>query len=268
MIQKILTFIKKIDRVIVQKQSQIKIYQKGKDDIVTEMDLLISKLFVDFIKKNFEKLDYSILDEENISQNGILDSEYQFILDPIDGTLPYSLNMPLYGISVGVFKKGYPLYGFIYMPTTKELVYCDDKSVFLIEKAFSRKEKKIQLQKNSEFRTNLIFDTLFFVTMNDNLIKEKFICCSFFSTVVQLLYVSTFRARGSYISAFLWDIAGAWPILNKLGFQIKHFENLSILENITLKHFDKNFHMKGVYIVSLPQDFKRLKKIADIRKNQ
>ena len=266
MIQKILTFIKKIDRIIVQKQSQIKIYQKGKDDIVTEMDLLITKLFAGFIKKNFEKLDYSILDEENIPQKGILNSEYQFILDPIDGTLPYSLNMPLYGVSIGVFKKGKPLYGFIYMPMMKELVYCDSKNVYFVQKAFSKNQISHKLCTKRNFKANLIFDTLYFVRMNNNLSKEHLICCSFFSCVVQLLYISTFRARATYISSFLWDIAGAWPILNKLGFQIKHIENLSVLENITLKHFDKNFHMKGVYIVSLPQDFERLKKIADIRK--
>lgn len=270
MIEKILLFLQKADKIVTRQQGKtVSWYKNGfkdKTDIVTQTDILISNLFHRFIKKNFDYLNYSIIDEESTKEENVLETDYQFVIDPIDGTLPYSMNMPLYALSIAVFKRRKPLYGFIYMPATKELVYCDDKRVFFIEKAFQKQQKKHTIPKNQKTQSNLIFDTLFFVKMNDFILNANLICCSFFSSVVQFLYIVTARAQGSYFSGYLWDMAGAWPILYKLGFQIKNIENLSVITQIDKEHFDSNFHIKGVYIISKPDTFAVLKRIADVRK--
>ena len=69
-----------------------------------------SKAFKKFAKENFSDLNYVIIDEESIDDlegdlfQQIANTEYQFILDPIDGTLNYSSGLPFYGILLSVFK--------------------------------------------------------------------------------------------------------------------------------------------------------------------
>jgi myo-inositol-1(or 4)-monophosphatase len=106
------------------------------ESIVTEADVTVSNMFATFIKKNFSKLNYIIIDEEKISHLGhsvfdkIAQTDYQFVIDPIDGTVQFATGHALYGITIGVYKKGKPLIGLIYLPEIKELVYCDEKYAY------------------------------------------------------------------------------------------------------------------------------------------
>ena len=62
--------------------------------VVTAADLEISQLFRQFVARRFADTDYVIIDEESLNTLGedkwqrINQAEYQFIIDPIDGTLP------------------------------------------------------------------------------------------------------------------------------------------------------------------------------------
>ena len=99
--------------------------------IVTEVDTALSKMFLQFVEDNFAVLNYMIIDEESIAdlQGNVFemaaDSDYQFVIDPIDGTMNYAADVPLYGITIGVMKKGRPWLGLLYAPVTGELVHTD-----------------------------------------------------------------------------------------------------------------------------------------------
>jgi len=73
----------------------------GKLDFVTEADLLSNKMIIGSIKKNFPE--HGIISEETGEHN--IDSEYTWIIDPIDGTLNFSKKIPLYVILVALRKK-------------------------------------------------------------------------------------------------------------------------------------------------------------------
>ncbi|MBD3316891.1 MAG: inositol monophosphatase [Chitinivibrionales bacterium] len=46
------------------------------------------------------------------------DAEYVWVVDPLDGTHNYIRGIPLYGVSIGVMRKGCHVVGVVYMPET------------------------------------------------------------------------------------------------------------------------------------------------------
>ena len=62
------------------------INNKELNDIVTDVDIFMEKKIVSFIKEKFPE--HSIYSEE--VGNDEKDSEYQWLIDPIDGTINYA----------------------------------------------------------------------------------------------------------------------------------------------------------------------------------
>ncbi len=62
----------------------------------------------------------AILGEEFGAEGG--DSEYRWIIDPIDGTKSFISGVPIYSTLVGVTRNGAPFIGVIYIPALNEIV--------------------------------------------------------------------------------------------------------------------------------------------------
>jgi histidinol-phosphatase len=62
----------------------------------------------------------AILGEEFGEEGG--DSEYRWIIDPIDGTKSFISGVPIYSTLVGVTRNGQPFIGVIYIPALDEIV--------------------------------------------------------------------------------------------------------------------------------------------------
>ncbi len=57
-----------------------------------------------------------------------IDSEYEWIIDPIDGTRSFVSGMPLYGMLLALLKNGEPELGIIRMPELSEVYVGDGKT--------------------------------------------------------------------------------------------------------------------------------------------
>ena len=87
---------------------------KGDGTRVTEVDETIStELFAD-LAKTFPTDDFCSEESAETPEPTILQSEYAWILDPVDGTNNYAVGVPECGISLGLLRHGMPVYGFIY----------------------------------------------------------------------------------------------------------------------------------------------------------
>jgi len=86
-------------------------------DLVTEADYRSQTLITNTIESNFPE--DSILSEEAFSKQG--KSEWQWIIDPLDGTTNYAHGMPVYCVSIAAYKDGEPMIGVIYDPNRREL---------------------------------------------------------------------------------------------------------------------------------------------------
>ena len=101
------------------------IISKSDSSLVTLADQKAESIIREIILTNFPK--HGIIGEEEEAIN--LNSDYIWILDPIDGTDSYILGRPLFGILIGLFYKGDPILSILEQPFTKERWYAyDNKS--------------------------------------------------------------------------------------------------------------------------------------------
>jgi len=95
--------------------------KEGINNLVTEADHASEKAIIDTIRVNFA--DHFILSEE--VGELVMDSEYKWIIDPIDGTINYAHGIPLCCISIGLEKAGEMIMGVVYNPFLKEFFFAE-----------------------------------------------------------------------------------------------------------------------------------------------
>jgi len=93
----------------------------GVNDLVTEADHASDKAIIGIIKTAFP--DHFILSEE--AGNITTDSEYKWIIDPIDGTINFANGIPICCVSIGLEKAGTMIAGAVYNPFMKEFYYAE-----------------------------------------------------------------------------------------------------------------------------------------------
>lgn len=91
--------------------------KEGVNNLVTEADHAAEKVIIDSIKKDFP--DHYILSEE--AGAIVQDSQYKWIIDPIDGTINFAQGIPICCVSVGVEHNGQMILGAVYNPFINEL---------------------------------------------------------------------------------------------------------------------------------------------------
>ncbi|MBL7736732.1 MAG: inositol monophosphatase [Chitinophagaceae bacterium] len=90
--------------------------KEGINNLVTEADHAAEKAIMETIRQQFP--DHFILSEE--SGEMATESEYKWIIDPIDGTVNYAHGIPLCCVSIGLEHKGKMILGAVYNPLLKE----------------------------------------------------------------------------------------------------------------------------------------------------
>jgi len=98
------------------------------NQVLTEIDLEIGKLLVSGVQTSYSE--HNIIDEEA----GVIDknSEYTWVIDPIDGTSNFANGVPTYGIMIGLLKQNTPIAGGIALPYFSEIVTAEkEKGSFI-----------------------------------------------------------------------------------------------------------------------------------------
>ncbi len=97
---------------------QIQTEQKGADDFVTNIDREAERLIIDTIRKAYP--DHQFVGEESgASGNG--DSDYQWIIDPLDGTTNFVRGIPHFSVSIALQIKGRIEHAVVFDPMRNEL---------------------------------------------------------------------------------------------------------------------------------------------------
>jgi myo-inositol-1(or 4)-monophosphatase len=103
--------------------------KKGEEtNLVTEIDKQSEALIINKIHEHFPS--HAILGEESGTHEN--ESEYRWIIDPLDGTTNYTHGLPIYCVTIGIEHKGEIIAGVIYDPNAKELFTAEKgKGAFL-----------------------------------------------------------------------------------------------------------------------------------------
>lgn len=113
--------------------------KEGINNPVTEADHASEKAIFDVIKEAFPA--HFILSEE--AGEIIMDSEYKWIIDPIDGTINFAQGIPICCVSIGLEKAGKMIMGAVYNPFMNEFfvaeknqgAYLNEKQIYVSKKA-------------------------------------------------------------------------------------------------------------------------------------
>ena len=272
MIEKLIDFAKNVGDVQLRMRKEKNLEINYKDthlvSMVTKTDLRISKMFKDFVAAEFSDLDYFIVDEENFAAYGsdifekIENCEYLFVLDPLDGTLQYSQNIPLFGVSVGVFRNGRPYAGVIYAPALREMVYTtENKSVYWFKDAFTSEEHKILLR--PEYKTNsaLIVDLQHHFSLDTSQNTAGYLFVDYLCSVFSYILLATGRVRSGMFKDWLWDMAGAWAVFAGLGYKIYEVKTHKYIEKLDMNDFTSQLKFKNAHVIGPQEEIEYLLKI-------
>jgi len=155
---------KKAGRLIIKESKKgFKISQKrGKNDLVTNIDKASEELIIREICKNYP--DHEIIAEESSFQSeknlkSFQNAKYIWIVDPIDGTTNFAHGLPIYAVSIALYKQktanrsknfqymeGEIILGVIYAPKLDYLFYAEkNKGAF-----FNKQKIKVSDTKKLE----------------------------------------------------------------------------------------------------------------------
>jgi myo-inositol-1(or 4)-monophosphatase len=97
----------------------VRISQKQVNDFVTEVDHAAEQAIIETLLTAYPG--HGILAEESGSEHGAKDSDYVWIIDPLDGTTNFIHGLPVYCVSIALTVKGKVEQAVIYDPSRNDL---------------------------------------------------------------------------------------------------------------------------------------------------
>ena len=198
--------------------------KEGINNLVTEVDLKSEKAIIDVIKNEFPE--HFILSEEVGAM--VMDSEFKWIIDPIDGTVNYANGIPICCVSIGIEKAGKMIMGAVYNPFMNEFYFAERNCGAFLN------DKKISVTTRTEVIKSCLvtgFPYTYFDEENGPLqVFEKFIrkgipVRRLGSAAIDLCWVAAGRFDGFYehkLSA--WDSAAGFIIVEEAGGKVTNLK--------------------------------------------
>lgn len=97
----------------------VRVSQKQANDFVTEVDQASEQSIIDTLLGAYPG--HAIWAEESGKKHGAQDSEYVWIIDPLDGTTNFIHGLPIYCVSIALAVKGKVEQAVVYDPTRNDL---------------------------------------------------------------------------------------------------------------------------------------------------
>lgn len=94
----------------------LQVSEKGRNDFVTQIDRNAEETIVEVIRDHYP--DHAILAEESGSSGS---HEFQWIIDPLDGTTNYVHGFPVFSVSIAVAHNGEMQHAVVYDPLRQEI---------------------------------------------------------------------------------------------------------------------------------------------------
>ncbi|MEP6846635.1 MAG: inositol monophosphatase family protein [Panacibacter sp.] len=206
-------------------QGTFKISNKdGVNNLVTEADHAAEKAIFEVIQNEFP--DHFILSEE--TGEIVTNSEYKWIIDPIDGTVNFANGIPICCVSIGLEHKGQVIMGTVNAPILNEIYFAEKG------KGATLNDKQITVSK----KTNLVNSCLVTgfpytyldipngpIQVFEKLIKAGIPVRRLGSAAIDLCWVAAGRFDGFYEHHLnAWDSAAGYLLVEEAGGKVTDFE--------------------------------------------
>ena len=123
---------------------RVQVSAKSHNDFVTEVDQAAEEAIIDTLLTAYPG--HAILAEESGRSRGAKDSDYLWIIDPLDGTTNFIHGFPVYAVSIALSFRGQIQQAVVYDPSRNDLFYASKgKGAFLNDRRL-RVSKRIRMQ--------------------------------------------------------------------------------------------------------------------------
>lgn len=210
---------------VVKKYRHLELHTTQKthaNDIATEGDIETEKVVVEILKKNFPK--HSILAEESGRTEN--NSDYTWVIDPIDGTLSFLFGMPFYSVAIGLLYLNKPVLGVINVVGMNDLYWAEENKGAFVNGS------QIKVSSRTPYESSVMI-----ISFGNNVEKrrerfEKRILPFLHARYVyasggacfELCAIARGFADGVIISAKPWDFAAGAIILKEAGGRVTDFK--------------------------------------------
>ena len=198
--------------------------KEGLNNLVTEADLAAEKEIISVIKKQFPN--HYILTEE--AGKLASDSEYKWIVDPIDGTVNFANGLPICCVSIALEYKKEMLLGGVYNPLMNEL--------FLAEKGkgATLNGQVISVSNKEDMATSCLVTGFPYTYLDQpngpieifsRLIRNGIPVRRLGSAAIDLCWVAAGRFDGFYEhQLYPWDSAAGFLIVEEAGGKVTNMK--------------------------------------------
>ena len=122
----------------------VRISQKQVNDFVTEVDQAAEQAIIETLLTAYPG--HGILAEESGREHGAKDSEFVWVIDPLDGTTNFIHGLPVYCVSIALTVKGKVEQAVIYDPTRNDLFTASKGRGAYLNDRRLRVSKRIRMQ--------------------------------------------------------------------------------------------------------------------------
>ncbi|WZL71950.1 inositol monophosphatase family protein [Clostridiaceae bacterium 35-E11] len=233
-------------------KSDLLVHAKSTEaDLVTEVDERSEKYIIEAIKKHYPG--HRILSEE--AGNFQIESDYLWIVDPLDGTTNYAQGLPIFAISIALQYKEDTVLGVVYIPMLDEMF-----EAIKGEKAYLN-GKQIVVGNKKDLR-QCVLASGFPYDRETNRDNNANYFCHFIPKVrglrrigvaaYDLANVAAGRLDGYWeLNLSLWDVAAGILILKEAGGKVFYLENKRQISLVTGNEAICNEILKEMQIVDL-----------------
>jgi myo-inositol-1(or 4)-monophosphatase len=223
----------------------------GKNNLVTEYDYKSEKYIVDEIKKAFPT--HNIISEEEGSVNN--NSEYDWIIDPLDGTVNYANNIPIFSVSIALRENGNLIAGAVYQPILNELFTAE------LGNGAKMNGEYITVSNKIEMNTSLLVTGFPYDINNDpknairsftNIVKRGIPIRRLGSAALDLAYVACGRFEGFWeVNLNSWDVAAGILLVNEAGGKCTNYNGKdSLVEDKEILATNGKIHEEALRVIN------------------
>ena len=213
-----------INRAALDVES-VRISQKQINDFVTEVDHASEKVIIETLLTAYPG--HGILAEESGSQHGAKDSEFVWIIDPLDGTTNFIHGFPVYCVSIALAVRGKIEQAVIYDPSRNDLfTSTKGRGAYLNERRI-RVSKRTQLKEclvstGFPFRPGDNFKN--YLAMMGDVMQRTAGLRRPGAAALDLAYVAAGYTDGFFETGLsIWDVAAGSLLVTEAGGLIGNF---------------------------------------------
>jgi myo-inositol-1(or 4)-monophosphatase len=202
----------------------LRVTDKGRNEFVSEVDIAAEAAIIEVIRDHYP--DHAVLAEERGAEG---EHEYQWIIDPLDGTTNYLHGFPVFSVSIAVALRGELQHAVVYDPLRQEIFTATRGEGAQLDGRRIRVSRMTSMSHSLiatgfPYRANIQYLDRYLGMLRAVMVESAGVRRPG-SAALDLCYVAAGRVDGFFeLGLSKWDIAGGALIIREAGGRISDFQ--------------------------------------------